>query len=77
MLLSRRKDSPASFYPCLKEFIRAASDESFVVLFTEPRTGMVVWADVNAARPVGDFDRNWDEDDDTFRPYHGRITLQY
>lgn len=79
-LVAQREDSSnkkEEHYPCLKEY--TVDDLAFVVLFSEPNTGMVVWSSrtnsQNTLRAVGDYSSEWDEP--RFEPYHGRITLEY
>lgn len=70
MIKTKIDFSPAEpMYPCLK-YLGDTEDERFVVLFTEPDTGVVVAA--SKYRKLGEQD-DWDEND--FTPFHGTVTL--
>ena len=63
-------------YPLLKEF----TDEkgNYIVLFTEPRSGMVVFSN-HPTVPIGDisgYDSNENWDEDRFKLYQGDVKLE-
>lgn len=61
-------------YPCLK----CREDEEgvvyLIILFTDPKRGMVVYHNDNTGNVLGDFSHAWDEP--KFLPFNGSITLQ-
>ncbi len=60
------KDEPNE-YPCIKKLGLAS-----VVLFTAPRTGILLYSNSNAGR-IGRYDNSWVEE--LFEPFNGSITL--
>ena len=59
-------------YPCLKECIRG-SKEKMIVLFTEPKTGVVVYSTWDFGNSVGHYSNGWMEEE--FHIYNGEVTL--
>ena len=60
---------PSNIYPCLMSY----KDGSYLVLFSESRTGIVVWNDSDARWTKGDFSTTWYEPD--FHIWNGEIQL--
>lgn len=52
--------------------------ESYVVLFTNYNSGMVVWREVHAGWNIGDHSRSWVDctNTDYWLPFEGSITLE-
>lgn len=52
--------------------------ESYVVLFTDYNSGMVVWREVHAVWNVGDYNQSWIDctDANHWTPFEGTITLE-
>jgi len=61
-------DPSVEKYPCLKMF-----NSKLVVLFTEPRTGTLLWKGPDATGTVGDCCDTWAEFD--FKPFAGTVEL--
>ena len=60
-------------YPYLGRMDYIAKSGSVVVLFTEPKTGMVVYSSDPQTQSVGDHSTTWNES--KFYPFDGEITL--
>lgn len=70
--LGMKKDQ----YPCLKKPTGLTAYNDYVVLFTAPNTGTVVYAGANAINPLGcSFDK-WDERAFEALPPGSKITIE-
>lgn len=61
-----------SNYPCLKECIHEDGGR-MIVLFTEPKRGVVVYSTWSYGNPIGEWSPMWMEDN--FHTYNGEVTL--
>jgi len=61
-------------YPCLKYLKNKDLDQLYIVLFTGPRTGFVVYRGICAYYQIGVSSYEWTEDN--FEIYTGKVILE-
>lgn len=67
---------PKDSYPCLKKPSGLQGHNNYIVLFTEPKKGTVVYAGLDAINPLGCYYYEWDERAFEVLPPGSKITIE-
>lgn len=63
-------------YPCLKIITGSVDSESYVILFSLPKTGMVVYAGEKSPYVVGHYSSHWTESAFENLPFGASVNIQ-